>query len=288
MLSLRLYCPHIIYWTLCLSLHAVRVQGFSLVVDNGSLSSSQSLPSLNHNFASNVDLRNHCAYKGTCSNLRIHPALKKNTVSSHPSRRYMSGLNATPTIGGINNNIQLSICMGLLHLILGSLGTPIVAKAISIWYNKIDKPKWTPPNRIFAPTWTILYTLMGIAFSRILQQLGASSAKSLWKHPLVLVWTGHILLNIIWAPIFFGLQQLRVGLYINCGLLLSLCGIIIPWYSKTDIVAMYMVIPYAIWLLYATCLNRSISLRNPGPYNTARFYSDLYKLQQQAAKYANL
>ena len=297
MLSLRSYCLDIIYFSLCLiSLHAFSVQSFGSIVGNGASLSSLSL-SLHNNHANTVNFHTqHCEYKTSYRNPRKYPTLKnidtlkKYDGSSHASRMLMSGLNAipVPNVGGISSNMQLSIFMGLLHLLLGSLGTPIVAKAISIWYNKIDKPKWTPPNRLFAPTWTMLYTLMGIAFSRILQQLSITCVESLWKHPLIYVWTGHVLLNIIWAPIFFGLQRLRVGLLINCGLLFSLCGIIIPWYSKIDIIAMYMVIPYAIWLTYATCLNRSICLRNPGPYNTARFNSDLYKLQKQAEKYANV
>ena len=287
MSPLRLNYFNVVYLSLCLvSLHVSgSVYGFALVVDstNGSL--------LMHNHVARTGVHRH----PTCILPRgNHPPfvnleytrsrrLKKRDDFSHAS-----ALNAIPITANIN--IRQSIYMGLLHLLLGSLGTPTVAKAISIWYSKIDKPKWTPPNRIFAPTWTILYTVMGMAFSRILQQLyiiSISSEQSLWKHPLLFVWVGHMLLNIVWAPIFFGLQQLRAGLYINCGLLFSLCGIIIPWYTQIDIIAAYMVIPYAIWLSYATCLNRSICLRNPGPYNTARFYSDLYKLQQQAAKYAS-
>jgi translocator protein len=210
----------------------------------------------------------------------------ESVVSIRPTTSLGATLGSISATSVLGQNIQLSVCMALTHILLGSLGTPFVARGIKTWYTKIDKPSWTPPNRIFAPTWTLLYTLMGIAFSRILQQLHMPLTSSM-KHPLTLIWMGHLLLNIVWAPIFFGLQRLRTGLYINYGLVLSLCGLVIPGYKHIDVVAAYMVAPYALWLLYATCLNRSICQRNPGSYNTARFYSDLFKLQQQAAKHAD-
>jgi translocator protein len=187
----------------------------------------------------------------------------------------------------LGSNIRLSLCMALIHIVLGSIGTPFVAKAIPTWYMKIDKPSWTPPNRIFGPTWTLLYTLMGISFSRVVQQLTLSPLLCYWKHPLTWIWMGHVLLNVIWAPVFFGLQQLRAGLYMNYGLLFSLCCLIIPWYMQIDMLAAYLLLPYTVWLLYATCLNQAICARNPGPYNTARFYANLAKLQRQAAIYAD-
>lgn len=291
MLPFRTY----FFFAFCLSLWLVSLQlvpvrGFAVVVGKiGALSV--------RNDATDVDVQQNRANGDEHRNLpvldiRHSVCIRRNNRNGflYSASRSRTLLNAIPISSSSIislGNTQLSIGMGLLHLLLGSLGTPIVANAISVWYKKIDKPKWTPPNRIFAPTWTILYTLMGIAFSRILQQLRVSTDQSVFKHRLLFVWTGHMLLNITWAPIFFGLQRLRAGLYINYALLFTLCGIIIPWYSRIDIIAMYMVVPYAIWLLYATCLNRSICMRNSEPYNTARFYSDLYKLQQQALKYAN-
>jgi translocator protein len=221
----------------------------------------------------------------------------KNVDSFYVLKRYTgnvclrlhSGIGQIPSTASIlGPNISLSIYMALIHILLGVVSVPIVSKAISTWYDKIDKPRWTPPKRVFGPAWTMLYSLMGIAYSRILQQLKVDFySPSSWTHPLSCLWIAHLLLNLAWAPIFFGLQRLRVGLYINYGLIGTLCCLIVPWYAQIDILASYLVLPYATWLLFATCLNRSICLRNPGKYNTARFYTDLLKLQQNAAKYAN-
>jgi benzodiazapine receptor len=193
-------------------------------------------------------------------------------------------MNLVPTFAG--NNVSLAFLSAMMHVLLGSSGAPIVARAISAWYGKIDKPAWTPPNRLFAPVWTLLYSNMGISFARILLQLASPSVK-VWKHPLTWIWVGHMALNLSWAPVFFGYQRLRTGFYINCALLLSLCGVILPWYLKIDALAAYLLLPYTLWLLYATGLNRAIDLRNPGPYNAARFYAQLDQLQRRAQIYSD-
>ena len=168
----------------------------------------------------------------------------------------------------------------MLHVLLGSTGTPIVARAISVWYSKIDKPAWTPPNRIFAPVWTLLYSLMGVSCARMLRHTTTSS-------PFPWIWAAHMALNLSWAPVFFGYQCLRTGLYINGALLLSLCGVILPGYWRIDRFTAYLLFPYTLWLLYATTLNWAIARRNPGPYNNARFYAQLDQLQQKAKRYAD-
>jgi translocator protein len=208
-------------------------------------------------------------------------------LGQNPSNVAASRLQMTliPTFAG--SKLSLSAASAVVHVLLGSSGTPVVARAIAAWYTKIDKPAWTPPNRLFAPVWTILYSLMGISFARILQKLTAlSSTATAWRHPLVWIWMGHMALNLIWAPVFFGYQQLRAGFYINCGLLFSL-GAVIPWYWHFDPFAAYLLLPYTLWLLYATCLNRAIDRRNPGPYNAARFYAQLDQLQRKAKHYAD-
>lgn len=184
------------------------------------------------------------------------------------------------------------------HIIGGCTGTPIVVKGTKSWYKRIPLPSWTPPNFVFAPVWTLLYGLMGLSVSRIVKA-GASnsSALNLWKL--------HYILNLLWAPLFFGFQYLRVGLLINFGLVLSLLAVLKQFHA-IDPVSAYLQIPYLLWLLYATKLNQAICKLNPAidglnnarlqadlcfdgeGYNDAMFEYDLAKLQAAAAKYVGL
>lgn len=72
----------------------------------------------------------------------------------------------------------------------------------------------------------------------------------------------HHLLNLSWAPIFFGLRMLRAGLFINIVLLISLLRIV-PSFAAAVPSAAALLAPYVAWLLFATVLNIQICRLNP-------------------------
>jgi len=139
---------------------------------------------------------------------------------------------------------------------LGAIPTPIVANAIKKWYaRRLVKPSWTPPDRIFAPTWTILYGLLGLAAGRVAHASGAFSSAMIWAY-------SHFALNLVWAPIFFGLKFLRLGALINVSLLSSLF-VVITKFNAIDPTTPYLLAPYLVWLSFATVLNFEICRLNP-------------------------
>lgn len=153
-----------------------------------------------------------------------------------------------------------SVWWAVGHVVGGSSAAPIVAKATKSggWYrNKLDLPPWTPPDKIFAPVWTLLYSMMGVAASRVYSKVGGSL-----KSPLLILWFIHYALNLIWAPIFFGLKCFKLGQAINF-LLLSTLAIIIPSFYKMDQLSGFLLVPYLAWCIFATCLNGAICKRNP-------------------------
>lgn len=168
------------------------------------------------------------------------------------------------------------------HVVGGALATPLVTKATSTWYRKIDLPSWTPPNRVFAPVWTTLYSCMGVAAGKIYYSRPAS------KLPMLL-WSFHCALNLLWAPTFFGMQRLRLGFWISIGQIASL-AVILPFFYQIQPVSAFLLLPYLSWLLFAAYLNKTICKRNPTKqgYNDAMLQADLYQLQQDAAKYAGV
>jgi tryptophan-rich sensory protein len=126
---------------------------------------------------------------------------------------------------------------------------------------------------------------MGIAMSYIVK-----CPSSITRSVALTTWTIHMVLNIAWAPIFFGRQQLRLGQAINIALLITLGGIILPTFFQLNPRSAYLLLPYTLWLSFATCLNASICRRNPtqGGYNAAKFHAQLAKLQQNAQTYSGL
>lgn len=138
----------------------------------------------------------------------------------------------------------------------GTVGVPFVATGIKRWYSdSLVKPRWTPNNRFFAPTWTVLYGFLGLAAFRVAQVRGLSS----WELRLAFA---HHTLNLLWAPVFFGLRMLRAGACINVVLLISLVRII-PSFTAAVPSTAGLLAPYAAWLTFATALNIQICRLNP-------------------------
>jgi benzodiazapine receptor len=185
------------------------------------------------------------------------------------------------------------------HILGGGSGAPLVARATKSWYNRISLPPWTPPNFIFGPVWTTLYGLMGFSVSRIAKS-GVPTANIATK-----LWSIHYALNLLWAPIFFGMKRLRLGFIVNL-ILIATLGVTLPLFHSIDPLSAYLQVPYLSWLIFATKLNQSICYLNPtvdgineamvqadlcisGPgYNDAMLQSDIKKLQTAAAKHAGL
>ncbi len=121
------------------------------------------------------------------------------------------------------------------------------------WYRSLEKPFFNPPAWIFAPVWTVLYVLIGIAGARVWLKAPASAAMQ--------IWFAQIALNMMWSPAFFGLEAPGLALLVISGLLVTIIGFI--WRAgPIDRVARLLFFPYLAWVSFATLLNASIFLMN--------------------------
>lgn len=138
-------------------------------------------------------------------------------------------------------------------LLIGFLGSVATQTSIDSWYLTLRKPSFTPPNWLFAPVWTLLYTLMGIAS-------GIVWSKGLY-HKWVKVALYHfgfqLILNAAWSIFFFGLQNPFIAL-LDIIALFILVLFTIKWFKVVNKTAAYLLIPYAIWIAYAAVLNYKI------------------------------
>ena len=141
--------------------------------------------------------------------------------------------------------------------LVGFLGTPFTVSAISTWYVTLNKPFFAPPNWIFGPVWTILYFLMGIAFYLIWKQ-GWQKKKIRTASYFFLT---QLTLNFIWSPVFFGLRAPLLGLIVIIAMWVLIVATMKRFYplSKTSF---YLLVPYLLWVSFATLLNAAIVLLN--------------------------
>ncbi|HEQ65378.1 MAG TPA: tryptophan-rich sensory protein, partial [bacterium] len=118
-----------------------------------------------------------------------------------------------------------------------------------------NKPTFTPPNWLFAPAWTLLFLLMGIALYLI------SESKSEHKNRSLVVFGIQLFLNFFWNVLFFGLKNPA----------LALAEIVLLWFiilyniylfMKINKVAGWLMVPYLLWVAFATLLNYYIYMLN--------------------------
>lgn len=148
----------------------------------------------------------------------------------------------------------------------GLIGTFFTFSAIPNWYNFLDKPAFAPPNWVFGPVWTILYTLIGVSLYLIWINKKKPSLKLFWFH---------LFLNAIWSPVFFGLKNLPLAFLIILTMVITLTLIIKNFY-KTNKLAGIILVPYLLWISFASVLNYSIWRLNAPIKNTVYAQTDQF------------
>ncbi len=144
--------------------------------------------------------------------------------------------------------IAVTIC-----LLIGFLSGFATQSAVSTWYTTLNKPSFNPPNWIFAPVWTILYILMGIAAGLV----WAKGFYHIWVKTALYYFGFQLLFNALWSIVFFGFQQPFWALLVIV-VLLILILFTIKWFKIVSKPAAYLLIPYLLWVSFAMILNYKI------------------------------
>jgi benzodiazapine receptor len=118
------------------------------------------------------------------------------------------------------------------------------------WYLSLAAPPGTPPRFVFAPVWTALYVLIGVAGWLVWRRVGAAA---ILRRPLRL-WGWQLLLNALWTPVFFGLRSPAAALVVMLGLLV-LVWLTLRAFGRVNLMAAGLFAPYALWVTYAAYLN---------------------------------
>ena len=144
-----------------------------------------------------------------------------------------------------------------LCLIFGNgLGGYFAFTSVETWYQTLNKPSFNPPDWVFGPVWTTLYVLMGISIWLIWRKKPSKNRTI----GIRIFWL-QLFFNIFWTYLFFGIQRIDLGFFeIIFLILLILINII--YFLKINTAAGYLLIPYFIWVLYASLLTYNIWILN--------------------------
>lgn len=150
---------------------------------------------------------------------------------------------------------QWSISLGVfivLCLIVEIIAGLWTRETVLTWYPTLLKPSWTPPNWVFGPVWTSLYILIAIA-GWLLYRAKPSQERTL----ALTLYGSQLALNFMWSFLFFSLRSPILGL-IDILLLCLLIFLTIAKAWPVRPLASLLLIPYLIWVMYATSLNGAI------------------------------
>jgi benzodiazapine receptor len=145
----------------------------------------------------------------------------------------------------------IALCVGggaLIGVLTSGGDTP--------WYQSLRKPAWNPPSWIFAPVWTTLYALMGVAAWRIWRLGGWRSHR-----PALNLFIAQLACNFAWSFLFFSLQQIALA-FVDIVALWVLIVATIRRFGAVDRTAAVLLLPYLAWVSFATVLNGTILLMN--------------------------
>lgn len=150
----------------------------------------------------------------------------------------------------MNKYFKILVCIASC-LAVGYISGQATQSSVLSWLPTLKAPAFNPPSWVFAPVWSLLYTMMGIAAGLVWHRMEKHSEEV----KIALVYFGvQLVLNGLWSVLFFGLQNP----------FLALVEIVLLWlmiyetyakFRKIDKVAGYMLVPYQLWVTFATLLN---------------------------------
>lgn len=156
----------------------------------------------------------------------------------------------------INSFFKLILSIIVCEL-AGIIGSIFTISAIPTWYATLVKPALNPPSWIFGPVWTTLYALMGIAAFLIWKQgwerQDVKKALSVFGIQLIL--------NASWSIVFFGLQS-PAWAFVNIVAMWFAIVLTMILFYKISKPAMWLLLPYILWVSFAGYLNLAIWILN--------------------------
>jgi benzodiazapine receptor len=165
--------------------------------------------------------------------------------------------------GSHGTGLQLAGLLGFLaaSALVAWLGAFATISNVDGWYAAADKAPWSPPNWVFGPVWTLLYTAMAVAAWLVWRRHTERSGPALAAYGIQLA------LNLAWTPVFFGLYPAigSAALWLALGIILAMIAAVtvtVLHFGPISRTAGLLLLPYISWLVFAASLNWWAAARN--------------------------
>jgi benzodiazapine receptor len=122
------------------------------------------------------------------------------------------------------------------------------------WYSMLVMPTYNPPDWIFAPVWTTLYSFMTIAIWKFWHSKNRDI-------DTIYIYIVHLIFNTTWSIVFFVFHKITLALIVLVILILLIITLIVR-FKRVNLLSFYLMIPYLLWCLFALLLNLSLIILN--------------------------
>ena len=163
--------------------------------------------------------------------------------------------------GGIRSALVLVAFIAVSFAVAG-LGGLATANNVDGLYADAAKASWNPPDGIFGPVWTILYTVMAVSAWLVWRRREQPAVR-----PTLGMYVAQLALNAVWTPVFFGLYPFvgSPALWIALAIIVALdVAVLLTMlrFWKVSRPAAWLLVPYWAWVLFATTLNAALAILN--------------------------
>ncbi len=117
------------------------------------------------------------------------------------------------------------------------------------WFRTLVRPSFAPPNWLFGPVWTLLYSMMAISAWLVWRASGFAKART-----ALAVFAVQLVLNATWSGLFFGLHNMGLAFAEIILLWIAIATTIAAFRTHSKLAA-YMLLPYLAWVSFASVLN---------------------------------
>jgi len=150
--------------------------------------------------------------------------------------------------------------VGLLGWLLAAFAAAALGAVASVdaasFYAQLSKPSWAPPAWVFGPVWSTLYALMGVAAWLVWRSPGSNKVA-------LGLFGAQLAANALWSWLFFAWHRGALAA-LEVLVLLALIVATIVAFSRTSRLAALLLVPYLLWVSFASVLTWTVWRSNPG------------------------
>jgi translocator protein len=140
---------------------------------------------------------------------------------------------------------------------VGIVSGLLTQNEMTTWFSSLNKPSWNPPAYLFGPVWTTLYFLMGVS----LWLVWKSNAPETQKLRAELTFALQLFLNFMWSILFFKCHSPALA-FVDIILMIVTILMTIGRFARMSKLAAWLLVPYLMWVCFATVLNYRIWAMN--------------------------